>query len=103
MRLTVTPSGQAGPLISVAPEISQRVRPGGLLLLSGFRRDSLATVSAAFAPYFETCAADDGEAEDDSAPRLLRVALEREGWLAVEARRNDAPVSSAALSESAVM
>ena len=57
-------------------------------------------MSAAFAPYFETEVAP--SAAGSGAARTLRVALEREGWLAVEARRSDVPISSAALSESAV-
>jgi len=81
----------AGPLIDVAPEIAQLVRPGGLVLLTGFRRESLGSVSAAYAPFFET-----------DSNGALRVALERQGWLAVEARRSETTVSSVALSESAV-
>ena len=90
----------AGPLISVAPDLAQRVRPGGTVLLTGFRRESLPSVSAAFAPYFDTEAAP--SAAGDETARTLRVALEREGWLAVEARRSDTVISSAELSESAV-
>lgn len=88
----------AGPLISVSTEIARRVRPGGLILLTGFRRESLPSVSAAFAPYFDVETSDNGST---SSP-MLCVAMEREGWLAVEARRNANIVQSNTLSDAAV-
>lgn len=90
----------AGPLISVATEIAQRMKPGGLLLLSGFRKESLQSVATAFAPYFNMVDCSPGAAVD--RPSGLRVAMEKEGWLAVEAWRSDAPICIQQLSESAV-
>ena len=77
-----------GPLSSVAAEIISRVRPGGLLLLSGFRPVDLPAVRDAFEPYFELPAEPSREAAD--------------GWIALACRRTEAPITTAALSDSAV-
>ena len=76
-----------GPLISVAAEIAERVRPGGLLLLTGFRQPDASAVRAAFERWFEI----------DEAP-----AMRREGWLALRGRRRAVGVDVAALSDAAV-
>ena len=81
----------AGPLCSVASEIASRVRPGALLLLTGFRLESLAAVTDAYSPYFST-----------GAGGQLEVVLQREGWVAVACRRTASTISSDALSELAV-
>lgn len=77
-----------GPLIDVSPELAQRVRPGGLLLLSGFRQRDLAAVRAAFTPYFHV---------SDSP------VMRRDGWLCVACERQGTALDAVALSESAVV
>ena len=77
-----------GPLISVASDLSARVRPGGSLLISGFKRDDLGGLRDAFEPCFEL----------PSEPTLES----EEGWIALACRRTDAALPTASLSESAV-
>ena len=77
-----------GPLSSVAPELIRRVRsPGGLLLLSGFKRCDMDAVRSVFGDHFEV----------PSAPTI-----ERDGYVALACRRTATALSTSALSESAV-
>lgn len=46
----------AGPLVSFAKAISQKIAPGGLLCLSGILREQAQGVVNAYAPYFEDLA-----------------------------------------------
>uniref|UniRef100_A0A7S0Q421 ETFB lysine methyltransferase n=1 Tax=Coccolithus braarudii TaxID=221442 RepID=A0A7S0Q421_9EUKA len=77
----------AGPLISVAPEIAQRVSAGGCLLISGFRQADAPAVRRAFEPYFGVPA---------------RPASALEGWLSFVCTRNERAVSVQEQSAAAV-
>ena len=76
-----------GPLTSVSSELIGRVRPGGLLLLSGFRPCDLGPVNNAFGTHFEM--------PDEPTSR-------RDGYCALACRRNAVPLRTDDLSESAV-
>lgn len=60
----------AGPLVSLAPQLSSLVRPGGLLALSGILAEQGAEVAAAYANDFE-----------------LDPIVERDGWVRISGRR----------------
>ncbi|MBA1245588.1 50S ribosomal protein L11 methyltransferase [Pseudomonas japonica] len=60
----------AGPLVSLAPELASRVRPGGLLALSGILAEQGEEVAAAYAGMFD-----------------LDPIAEREGWARISGRR----------------
>ena len=78
-----------GPLISVEAELAARVRPGALLLLSGFRSVDLPTVRAAFEGHFEMPAVPTTRRDD--------------GWLMLACRRRaGSPIDGRALSDAAV-
>jgi ribosomal protein L11 methylase PrmA len=78
-----------GPLISVEAELAARVRPGALLLLSGFRSVDLPTVRAAFEGHFEMPAVPTARRDD--------------GWLMLACRRRaGSPIDGRALSDAAV-
>jgi ribosomal protein L11 methylase PrmA len=85
-----------GPLCSVAPELVQRTRAGGLLLLSGFREADLPALRAAFEPHFQLPA----------QPTLRRAGRADEAggrWLALACRRAEGTrLETDQLSESAV-
>ena len=77
-----------GPLISVEMELATRLRPGALLLLSGFRQRDVPAVRAAFEGHFEV--PDEPTSERD------------DGWLMLACRRREGGVDVASLSDSAV-
>jgi ribosomal protein L11 methyltransferase len=60
----------AGPLVSLAPELSRAVVPGGSVVLSGILARQAPTVAAAYEPWFEHIA--------------MR---ERDGWTRIDGRR----------------
>ena len=60
----------AGPLISLAPQLAGKVRPGGLLALSGILAEQGEDVAAAYAGAFE-----------------LDPISERDGWVRISGRR----------------
>lgn len=60
----------AGPLVSLAPQLSSLVRPGGLLALSGILAEQGAEVAAAYANDFE-----------------LDPIVERDGWVRISGSR----------------
>ncbi|HHH43517.1 MAG TPA: 50S ribosomal protein L11 methyltransferase [Gammaproteobacteria bacterium] len=61
----------ANPLIELAPDLAERVRPGGRLVLSGILPEQAEAVSAAYAPWF-----------------TLSGPAERDGWVCLQGRRN---------------
>lgn len=65
----------AGPLVSLAPVLAERLRPGGSLGLSGILVDQAAEVRSAYAPYLDF---DADEVE--------------EGWVLLKGRRLNAEV-----------
>ena len=77
----------AGPLISVAPELAQRVAPGGCLLISGFRKREVPAVRHAFEPYFNVSE---------------KPAMALAGWLCFRCGRNVKEVSTLEQSDAAV-
>ena len=60
----------AGPLVSLAPQLSSLVKPGGRLALSGILAEQAEEVRAAYADAFE-----------------LEPTAEREGWVRISGRR----------------
>ena len=76
-----------GPLRSVAGDLAGRVRPGGLLFVTGFRESDLSSVRDALASHFEV----------PDTPTL-----QRGGWISLACRRTAAPLCTDALSASAV-
>ncbi|MCB1618521.1 MAG: 50S ribosomal protein L11 methyltransferase, partial [Pseudomonadales bacterium] len=46
----------AGPLITLAPHLSQRLAPGGTLVLSGLLAEQVEAVAAAYRPWFDLAA-----------------------------------------------
>jgi ribosomal protein L11 methyltransferase len=60
----------AGPLVSLAPTITQHVRPGGLLALSGILAEQAEEVRQAYASQFE-----------------LDPTAEKDGWVRISGRR----------------
>ncbi len=60
----------AGPLVSLAPQLTGLVRPGGLLALSGILAEQAAEVRAAYSAHFD-----------------LDPTAEREGWIRISGRR----------------
>ncbi|MCW5226058.1 50S ribosomal protein L11 methyltransferase [Pseudomonas aeruginosa] len=60
----------AGPLVSLAPQLTDLVRPGGLLALSGILAEQAAEVRAAYSAHFD-----------------LDPTAEREGWIRISGRR----------------
>ena len=60
----------AGPLVSLAPQLSGLVRPGGLLALSGILAEQGNEVAAAYAEHFE-----------------LDPVANRDGWVRISGRR----------------
>jgi DNA-binding response OmpR family regulator len=73
----------------VEAELAARVRPGALLLLSGFRSVDLQTVRAAFEGHFEMPAVPTARRDD--------------GWLMLACRRRaGSPIDGRALSDAAV-
>ena len=74
---------------AVEAELAARVRPGALLLLSGFRSVDLPTVRAAFEGHFEMPAVPTTRRDD--------------GWLMLACRRRaGSPIDGRALSDAAV-
>lgn len=60
----------AGPLVSLAPQLTDLVRPGGLLALSGILAEQAAEVREAYSAHFD-----------------LDPTAEREGWIRISGRR----------------
>ncbi len=60
----------AGPLVSLAPQLTGLVRPGGLLALSGILAEQAEEVRAAYSAHFD-----------------LDPTAEREGWIRISGRR----------------
>jgi len=60
----------AGPLVSLAADFAELVRPGGRILLSGILKTQLKEIQSAYRPYFELDPAD-----------------EREQWVCVSGKR----------------
>lgn len=60
----------AGPLVSLAPQLTDLVRPGGLLALSGILAEQAEEVRAAYSAHFD-----------------LDPTAEREGWIRISGRR----------------
>ena len=84
-----------GPLISVAPDLITRTRPGGLLLISGFREADVPAVRAALEPYFDM----------PDLPAVTRVGRADEAsgnWIGYECRRTESSYDISAMSESAL-
>ena len=79
-----------GPLISVASDLAARVKPGGVLMISGFRREDVNVVREAFAPCFELPLAEHPTVESDG------------GWVALLGTRTQAALPTADLSAQAV-
>ncbi len=60
----------AGPLVSLAPQLTDLVRPGGLLALSGILAEQATEVREAYSAHFD-----------------LDPTAEREGWIRISGRR----------------
>ena len=84
-----------GPLVSVAPDLVSRTRPGGTLLLSGFREADVPAVRAALEPHFVM-------ADAPAVERLGRADEAGGKWIAYACERADTSYDLEALSESAV-
>ncbi|MGK9067536.1 50S ribosomal protein L11 methyltransferase [Stutzerimonas chloritidismutans] len=68
---TVVANILAGPLVTLAPQISQRVKPGGLLALSGILAEQAEEVRAAYAEHFR-----------------LDPTAEKDGWVRISGTRH---------------